>query len=61
MTALGRWLTLFRLLQVHLQCGSEEHVVSVQEPSRCEYHMDFLTPLACRCPTLTYPYPPTPL
>mmetsp|Transcript_77234 Transcript_77234/g.208497 ORF Transcript_77234/g.208497 Transcript_77234/m.208497 type:complete len:174 (-) Transcript_77234:28-549(-) len=41
------WNGRSRSMRVRLLCGDEEYVVSVQEPSRCEYHMEFMTPLAC--------------
>ncbi|CAF4894085.1 unnamed protein product [Rotaria socialis] len=36
-----------RSLTVTLQCGTEQKLSDVREPSRCEYTMTFETPLAC--------------
>ncbi|CAF4097964.1 unnamed protein product [Rotaria sp. Silwood2] len=36
-----------RSLIVTLQCGTEQKLTDVREPSRCEYAMIFETPLAC--------------
>jgi hypothetical protein len=41
------WNGPTRTLKVALQCGLDEFVVSVQEPSKCVYEMEFQTPLAC--------------
>jgi len=35
---------------VYLHCGSENNLVSVTEPNRCEYEMHFNTPAACQLP-----------
>ena len=35
-------------LQVKISCGSVNELVSVSEPSRCEYAMEFKTPAACQ-------------
>jgi len=32
---------------VSLVCGEDEFLVSVQEPNKCVYEMEFMTPLAC--------------
>jgi protein kinase C substrate 80K-H len=32
---------------VNLTCGDANNVVSVSEPNKCEYHMEFTTPAAC--------------
>ena len=29
------------------RCGIEDKIVSVEEPSKCEYEMVFQTPMAC--------------
>ncbi|XP_065320640.1 glucosidase 2 subunit beta-like [Gordionus sp. m RMFG-2023] len=36
-----------RSTKVKLLCGDSNKLVSVSEPSRCEYHMEFLTPSKC--------------
>ena len=41
------WNGPARSMKVTLVCGEDEFVVSVQEPRRCEYEMEFMTPLAC--------------
>lgn len=33
--------------QVHLSCGLEPKLVSVTEPNRCEYLMEFEVPSVC--------------
>lgn len=37
-----------RSIKVILQCGEEEDIVGVQEPSRCTYEMKFETPAVCK-------------
>eukprot|EP00177_Eucheuma_denticulatum_P002384 GFKZ01004271.1.p1 GENE.GFKZ01004271.1~~GFKZ01004271.1.p1 ORF type:complete len:641 (-),score=129.81 GFKZ01004271.1:481-2208(-) len=37
-----------RSIKVVLQCGEEEDIVGVDEPSRCTYEMKFQTPAVCR-------------
>jgi hypothetical protein len=34
-------------MKVNLLCGEDDFLVGVTEPSKCEYHADFMTPLAC--------------
>ncbi|CAF1214276.1 unnamed protein product [Rotaria sp. Silwood1] len=41
------WNGPARSLVVTLQCGVEQKLSDVREPSRCEYTMTFETPLAC--------------
>ena len=36
-----------RSVTVTFQCGIEQKIVHVREPSRCEYTMIFETPIAC--------------
>ena len=33
--------------QVQVACGAEEELSHVEEPNRCEYTAEFLTPAAC--------------
>lgn len=33
--------------QVHLSCGLEPNLISVEEPNRCEYLMEFELPSVC--------------
>ena len=35
------------MLQVTVRCGATEQVSKVDEPNRCEYTAEFLTPAAC--------------
>lgn len=35
------------MVQVSIGCGSNEQVSKVDEPNRCEYTAEFLTPAAC--------------
>ena len=35
------------LQQVKIRCGVENKLLSVDEPSRCAYLMEFATPCAC--------------
>lgn len=37
----------FLFIQVLLQCGTSNNLSEVSEPSKCNYIMTFLTPLAC--------------
>jgi protein kinase C substrate 80K-H len=41
------WNGPSRSLHVTLQCGSENNILDVYEPSMCEYHMKFSTPASC--------------
>eukprot|EP00943_MAST-04B_sp_MAST-4B-sp1_P009304 g9304.t1 len=41
------WNGPSRSLHVSLQCGSENDILDVYEPSMCEYHMKFSTPASC--------------
>jgi protein kinase C substrate 80K-H len=36
-----------RSLQVKLECGPKTEVISVSEPSKCEYYMVLKSPAAC--------------
>mmetsp|Transcript_52964 Transcript_52964/g.124071 ORF Transcript_52964/g.124071 Transcript_52964/m.124071 type:complete len:488 (+) Transcript_52964:41-1504(+) len=42
------WNGPARTMRVSLVCGTDEFVISVQEPAKCTYTMEFMTPLACR-------------
>lgn len=33
---------------VKINCGQENKILSVTEPNRCEYLLQFITPAACR-------------
>ena len=35
------------MLQVDITCGTENKVLSVTEPAKCEYNMAFTSPTAC--------------
>ena len=35
------------ILKFYLKCGSENKLIDVKEPSKCEYTLLFETPLAC--------------
>jgi protein kinase C substrate 80K-H len=35
------------LLQVKMRCGTENVLTSVNEPNRCEYVFEFVTPSIC--------------
>ena len=41
------WNGPSRSLHVTLECGSENDILDVYEPSMCEYHMKFSTPASC--------------
>lgn len=41
------WNGPTRSALVNIKCGIEDKIVSVTEPSKCEYVFDFLTPAAC--------------
>jgi len=41
------WNGPARSMTVSLVCGEDEFLVSVQEPNKCVYEMEFMTPLAC--------------
>lgn len=41
------WNGPARSVLVTVSCGKENQLISVIEPSRCEYAMEFLTPAAC--------------
>ena len=38
---------LFFCLQIKLSCGSSDELISVTEPNRCEYSMEFRTLALC--------------
>lgn len=38
---------MYRSVVVQLECGEENEIVSVEEPSTCEYEMKVRSPLAC--------------
>lgn len=44
---LSCWQGPRRSTTVLLRCGIEDKIVSVEEPSKCEYEMVFQTPMAC--------------
>ena len=37
-----------RSVDVHLKCGLENQLLTVKEPSRCEYLFEFETPALCK-------------
>lgn len=41
------WNGPVRSIEVRLDCGSEEEIVSVDEPNRCAYSMVYKTPAVC--------------
>eukprot|EP01135_Chromosphaera_perkinsii_P010586 Nk52_evm1s2178 gene=Nk52_evmTU1s2178 len=41
------WQGPNRSVQVLLECGTENEILSVTEPAKCEYEMRFATPAAC--------------
>ncbi|KAG5476403.1 hypothetical protein LSCM1_04106 [Leishmania martiniquensis] len=41
------WNSQARKVQVHLVCGPENELISVEEPSLCNYYMTFQTPAVC--------------
>lgn len=43
----GCWNGPPRSATVHVSCGSENKLISVEEPSRCTYEFNLLTPAAC--------------
>ncbi len=45
-----------RSVAVKLKCGAENKLLSVTEPSKCEYVMEFDTPAACPLPSVEYEY-----
>ncbi|XP_033944636.1 glucosidase 2 subunit beta isoform X2 [Pseudochaenichthys georgianus] len=46
----GCWQGPNRSTTIKLTCGKETVVISVSEPSRCEYLMEFITPAICQEP-----------
>lgn len=42
------WNGPSRSIKIFLSCGENEQIVSVDEPSRCVYNMQFNTPTSCR-------------
>ncbi|CAG7818739.1 unnamed protein product [Allacma fusca] len=42
------WNGPARSVKVNVQCGTENKILSVSEPSRCVYEMEFSTPAACQ-------------
>ena len=44
----GCWKGPSRSTVVDLACGSENKIISVGEPNRCEYAMQFITPAMCQ-------------
>ncbi|XP_046747931.1 glucosidase 2 subunit beta [Diprion similis] len=44
---LACWNGPTRSTTVHLSCGTENKILAVTEPSRCEYAMEFSTPAVC--------------
>lgn len=42
--------------QVHLKCGEENKIISVKEPTTCNYELVFHTPLACPLDSLLGAY-----
>merc|ERR1719422_1636277 len=46
----GCWNGPARSTNVYLHCGSENSLLSVTEPNRCEYEMHLSTPAACKLP-----------
>lgn len=50
------WNGPARSALIRITCGVEDKILSVTEPSKCEYVYDFITPAAC--PDLDPPEPP---
>jgi protein kinase C substrate 80K-H len=44
---LGCWNGPARSLRVDIACGASNALLRVEEPNRCEYRADFVTPAAC--------------
>ncbi|ESO97115.1 hypothetical protein LOTGIDRAFT_226808 [Lottia gigantea] len=51
------WSGPDRSVEVILQCGTENLLLSASEPSRCEYRFDFATPARCIDPATLQPSP----
>lgn len=41
------WTWFYSHMQLHLSCGTENKVLTVAEPEKCEYHMTATTPALC--------------
>lgn len=45
-------LCMYRSVLVHLDCGEDNEILSLDEPSTCVYEMTVSTPLACTAQVL---------
>lgn len=41
------FVTLTYLPQLHLSCGTENKILTIAEPEKCEYHLTAITPALC--------------